>query len=286
MTEVTEPAPAKLNLRLLVGPARPDGYHPIRSLMVTLAGLEDTVTVSPAAAREVVCEGLEEDLPPEGNLAWAALDALSEEAGEPLPPLRVRIVKRIPARAGLGGGSSDAAATLRAADRLLGLGLGRARLEAAAARVGSDVPFLVAGGSQWAEGRGERLSPGPAVGLHAVVLVPALGLSTAAVYRAFDALPPPPPPDDAPPPADPGALAAWTRNDLWPAALACAPGIGAAARALRAAGARRVLLCGSGAGVAGLFADPDAARAAATVLAGAGRAVAAVHTGERQLNVR
>ena len=176
-------------------------------------------------------------------------------------PLAVRIDKRIPAQAGLGGGSSDAAAVLVAADRLHGLGLGAERLEAVAARVGSDVPFFVRGGCQWAEGRGERLRPARAPSFAAVLCRPDLGLPTGRVYAAFDRLPAPPPAGDADPPDGEG-LAGWVRNDLWPPALALAPALGATARALRAAGARAALLCGSGSCMAGLFAGRAAAEAA------------------------
>lgn len=276
MSEIREPAPAKLNLRLLVGSARADGYHDVSSLMVSLDGLADAVTVRRAERRAVRCPGLGEELPEAENLAWRALDALEVEAGSTLPPVSVEIDKRIPAQAGLGGGSSDAAATLRAADRLLGLGLGRARLERAAAMVGSDVPFLVAGGAQWARGRGEALGPANAPGFHGVVVVPDARLSTAAVYRAFDALPPPPPDDGADAPDAVAGLAAWVRNDLWPAALSRDPGIARAARALRSSGATTTLLCGSGAGVFGLFPDPAGAARAAEGLAGTGRVVACV----------
>jgi 4-diphosphocytidyl-2-C-methyl-D-erythritol kinase len=258
---VTLAAPAKLNLRLLVGPPGPDGYHPLRTLMVALDGLDDTVSVAPAPARRVSCPGIEGP----ANLAWRALDELEAEAGRPLP-CAVAIEKRIPARAGLGGGSSDAAATLAGACRLHGLDLGPGRLERVAARVGSDVPFFVRGGSQWAEGRGERLAPAHVPRFAALLAKPAPGLSTAEVYRAFDRLP-------APPPAphefactrnDPSyrEIVACSRNDLWGAALALAPRLGATARALAAAGADAVLLCGSGSCLAGLFparADAEAA---------------------------
>ena len=275
MAGLTLTAPPKLNLRLLVGPRRPDGYHPLETLMVALDGVADEVTVAPAERRSVSCPGL--DGP--ANLAWRALDALEEEVRRPLP-LAVTIVKRIPAQAGLGGGSSDAAATLVAADRLLGLGLGPAALEAVAARVGSDVPFFVRGGAQWARGRGERLEPGGAPAFAALLAKPAAGLSTAAVYAAFDRLPPPPPAPRTPPPDGIDALAGWVRNDLWPAALAMAPGLGATARALRAAGARGVLLCGSGTCLAGLFAGPEPARRAMRRLPGAGfRAVVTPRAG-------
>jgi 4-diphosphocytidyl-2-C-methyl-D-erythritol kinase len=261
-----------------VGPRGADGYHPLRSLSVALDGLADTVTVAAAAARRVSCPGIEGA----ANLAWRALDELEAEAGRPLPT-EVVIDKRIPAQAGLGGGSSDAAAVLVAADRLHGLGLGPERLEAVAARVGSDVPFLVRGGAQWAEGRGERLRPAAVPPFAALLAKPPAGLSTAAVYAAFDRLPPPPPTrerDDvvagsrndpirseivAGSSNDPylGEVVARSRNDLWGAALALAPGLGATARALAAAGADGVLLCGSGSCMAGLFRYRAGAEAAA-----------------------
>jgi 4-diphosphocytidyl-2-C-methyl-D-erythritol kinase len=250
-------APPKLNLRLLVGPRGADGYHPLSTLLVALDGLADEVDVRVSDRRTVACPGLEGA----DNLAWRALEVLEAEVGRPLP-VAVRITKRIPAQAGLGGGSSDAAATLIAVDRLHGLGLGPDALEAIAARVGSDVPFFVRAGAQWAGGRGERLRPTAPPAFAAVLAKPQAGLSTAAVYAAFDRLPPPPAARDTPPPAGIDALAGWARNDLWPAALALAPGLGATARALAAAGARGVLLCGSGSCLAGLFPDRPAAQAA------------------------
>ena len=257
---MTLEAPAKLNLRLLVGPRRADGYHPLRTLMVALDGLADTVTVAPAQARRVTCPGIEGP----ANLAWRALDALEAEAGRPLP-CAVMIDKRVPAQAGLGGGSSDAAAALIGAARLHGLDLGPERLERVAARVGSDVPFFVRGGAQWAEGRGELMRPASVAPFAAVLAKGDAGLSTAAVYGAFDRLPPPPA-------VVAGSrnhlsyaeVVAGSRNDLWGAALALAPGLGATARALAAAGADAVLLCGSGSCLAGLFPTrPDAEAAAA-----------------------
>ncbi len=256
MERLSASAPAKLNLRLAVGPRGDDGYHPVTSLMVALDGLADALEVRRGGERRVRCPGIEG---PE-NLVWTALDALESEVGRPLP-VEVDIDKRIPSQAGLGGGSSDAAAALVAVNRLFGLGLGEDRLEAVAARVGSDVPFFVRGGAQWAEGRGERLRRASAPEFAALLVKGEAGLSTAAVYRAFDRLPRPAPhPPGEPPPGLP-ALAAWARNDLWPAALTLAPGLGAAARALAASGAGAVLLCGSGSCLAGLY--PDRASAAA-----------------------
>jgi 4-diphosphocytidyl-2-C-methyl-D-erythritol kinase len=260
MDPVSLAAPAKLNLRLLVGPVGADGYHPVRSLMIALDGLEDTVTLTRAETRSVRCA----EADGADNLAWRALDALERRAGRRLP-CAVAIDKRIPARAGLGGGSSDAAATLVGANRLFELGLDAAVLESIAAEVGSDVPFFVRGGAQWAGGRGERLAPAPSPSFAAVVVVPPFGLSTPEVYAAFDRLPAPAPDDGAPPPTAMPTLAGWVRNDLWPAALALRPELDEHARRLRAAGAAEVLLCGSGSALAGLFATHAQARSCADV---------------------
>ncbi len=259
MGGVTVLAPPKLNLRLLVGRARADGYHPLRSLMVALDGPADRVTVALSAERSVTCPGI--DGP--DNLAWAALDALERAAGEALPPVAVTIDKVLPAQAGVGGGSSNAAAALLAADRLLGLDLGAQRLENAGAEVGSDVPFFIRGGAQWATGRGEILDPAHAPAFACVIVVPVAGLSTAAVYRAFDALAPPPPDDGEPPPSRAAGLATWCRNDLWPAARMLHPDLARVHEVLQSAGAAPALLCGSGSAIAGITATADEADALA-----------------------
>lgn len=249
----------KVNLRLLVGPVRADGYHPLRSLMVQLDGPADRVLVSRAEERSVTCAGI--DGP--ANLAWKALDALEAEVGEVLPPLAVHIDKVLPSQAGVGGGSSDAAATLRAADQLLGLGLGPQRLERAAAAVGSDVPFFIRGGAQWATGRGEVLAPASVPEFECVIVAPGVGLSTPAVYAAFDSLPDPEPDDDAPPPTDAAGLAAWCRNDLWAPAQSLAPQLIDVFEALGRAGAAPALLCGSGSAFCAITATPESADAIA-----------------------
>ncbi len=256
MDSVTLSAPAKLNLRLLVGPLQPDGYHPIRSLMVALDGLADTVTLTVGPERVVRCAGLESS----ANLAWKALDALEAAVGRSLP-CAVDIDKRIPVQAGLGGGSSDAAATLVGANRMFDLGLDDTTLEAVAAQVGSDVPFFVRGGAQWAEGRGERLTPAPMPSFAALIVKPAAGLSTADVYRAFDRLPPLDPDDGHDPPLQMPELATWVRNDLWPAATILVPHLKSIADELVSLDAGAALLCGSGSALAGLYSD----RATATL---------------------
>ncbi len=250
----TRHAPAKINLHLAVGMRREDGYHPLRSLMVALDGLADTVTLARSDRRRVDCPGV----PERENLAWRALDLLEARVDRELP-CAVRIEKRIPAQAGLGGGSSDAAATLLLADEVFDLGLSPRTLEAVAADVGSDVPFFVRGGTQWASGRGEILEPATAPDFVALIVFPGFGLSTADVYRAFDAL-------HAPPggaAVDTSTLRGILRNDLWPAARECRPALADLDAALRAVGARDTLLCGSGTAMAGFFADEEGARAAA-----------------------
>jgi 4-diphosphocytidyl-2-C-methyl-D-erythritol kinase len=252
-------APAKLNLSLRVGARAADGYHPIASLMVALAGLEDEVAIARAPQRRLICPG-----GPGGaaNLAWRALDALEAHVDRALPA-EVAITKHIPMQAGLGGGSSDAAAVLVGIDALFGLGLPRPKLEAIGATLGSDVPFFIRAGTQWATGRGEHVTPQPIPrDLWGVVCGPAARLSTADVYRSFDALTFPGDLDPSPPRGD-WAGAAWVVNDLWPAARALAPGLDAIADELRRHGAVIVLLCGSGGAIAGLWKDRDAAAAAA-----------------------
>jgi 4-diphosphocytidyl-2-C-methyl-D-erythritol kinase len=255
-------APAKLNLLLRVGPLAPYGYHPLATLMVALAGLEDEVTICTAPTRSLASPGA-----PEGpaNLAWRAVDALEAACARPLPA-RIEITKRIPLQAGLGGGSSDAAAVLVGINALYGLGLGTEALERLAAELGADVPFFVRGGTQWATGRGERLLPRPLPDdLWAVICGPVTPLSTAAVYGTFDrlgragAI-------DPDPPAGPWATSGWVANDLWPAARALAPGLGAAADDLTRLGAHGTLLCGSGGAIAGLWTSRAGAESAAVRL--------------------
>ena len=274
MDELTLTAPAKLNLVLRVGPRRADGFHPVTSLMVAVDGLNDTVTVRRSGIRTVTCPGIEGP----ANLAWQALDALEREVGA-LPALAVEIDKRIPPQAGLGGGSSDAAAVLGAANTIFELGLGSDRLEQIAAQVGSDVPFFVRGGAQWARGRGEQLSPVQIPPLFAVITPPIAPLSTAAVYAEFDAGEPPPAGQPWPEAPDAHDLLDAVANDLWPAARRLAPELQRAACVLKANGARTVLLCGSGGSLAALWTHEGSAREAAGQLGALAAVVVRTHTG-------
>ena len=146
-------AHAKLNLTLEVLGRRPDGYHEIASIMQTLE-LADTVTLEPSESLEVECS--ESTLNGEENLAWRTAELLRRETGV-ASGARISIDKKIPTSAGLGGGSSDAAATLVGLNTMWELGLSHDRLRALGAELGSDVPFLIDGGTAIALGRGERV---------------------------------------------------------------------------------------------------------------------------------
>jgi 4-diphosphocytidyl-2-C-methyl-D-erythritol kinase len=187
-------APAKVNLGLFVGPLRErDGRHELVSVMQSIS-LADTLTLEPAdptrgagAGDEVVCPGVPGE--PAENLAAAALGLFREATGWSAPALRLSIVKRIPVAAGLGGGSADAAAALRLASRMSGLGSGELLLELAG-KLGADVPAQIAPGRWLATGAGERLRelPPPSHPFGVLVLPNAAELSTAAVYARAEEL--------------------------------------------------------------------------------------------------
>lgn len=176
-------ARAKINLGLEVIGKRPDGYHEIRSLMQSIA-LADRLdfSLAPPGRLTLRCPG--SDLPvDEGNLVLRAARLLRDRTGADAGA-RIVLRKRVPIGAGLGGGSSDAAATLAALNRLWRLRLSMAELEELGSELGADVPFCIRGGTQLAEGRGERLTRLPALPRLAVLIVfPSLPIPTASVYR-------------------------------------------------------------------------------------------------------
>lgn len=284
---VVEWAPAKANLVLRVGPPRADGLHPLCSIFASLE-LADEVSVEIAEAGEDVvrCPGVEGE-----NLAARAIAAHRGAAPDSIDgAVAVTIDKRIPVAAGLGGGSADAAATLRALDRLADRPLGAGRLRELGARLGADVPSQVEPGHALVQGIGELLEPLELPAL-ALVLVPAVpGLSTPAVYAELDRLrargepaehawqPKPAPPERAshldPAPlralaaAGTDALAAGLENDLEAAALSLHPELAATLEALREAGALGARITGSGPTALGVFRDRAMAERAAAALAG------------------
>jgi 4-diphosphocytidyl-2-C-methyl-D-erythritol kinase len=172
---------AKINLALIVGPGRPDGRHEVVTLLERV-GLHDDISLDPA--EKLAVEGYADD-----TLVRAALDALARAAGLS-PAWRVVIEKRIPVAAGLGGGSSDAAAALRLGNALLEPPLPPDVLHRVAAAIGSDVPFFLRSGARLATGAGSDLAAVDLPSEYAVLLVlphDHVKESTAAVYRDFDA---------------------------------------------------------------------------------------------------
>ena len=167
MTSITLRAHAKINLTLEVLGRRDDGYHEIATVLQTV-DLHDTLTLEPAEAISLECDIPELQSP--DNLALKAAHLLKEQAGS-VGGARITLGKGIPVSAGLGGGSSDAAATLVGLDRLWGLGLIVEELTPLAAELGSDVPFFLHGGTALALGRGERVQPLPPSDLKWVVLL-------------------------------------------------------------------------------------------------------------------
>ena len=163
---VREEAHAKINLTLEVLGKRGDGYHNLVSIIQTI-DMHDVVTVEDADRLSVSCD--DPSVPDESNLAIAAAEALCRYVGE-RRGARIHISKKIPVAAGLGGGSADAAATLRALDRLWGTGLSCEQLQEIGAQVGSDVPVLINGGTALVQGRGEDVKPLPNADLYWLLL--------------------------------------------------------------------------------------------------------------------
>ena len=257
-------ANAKVNLTLHVERLRPDGFHDLVSVFQSISWSDRLeLSVVERSAGEpgitswdggVVVDG-------DANTAWRAVEAVRRHLGSEAR-LALRLAKRIPMAAGLGGGSADAAAALQVASRLLDAPAGLAA--ELAPEIGSDVPFCVTGGTALVTGRGEVVTPLPAVlGYALAVVVPPVELSTPAVFRTWDDLggvPGPTLPESAVPPRlrQHGPL----RNDLYPAARALAPEVDEWRDELEARWARPVALSGSGPALFGFFVDVDEAHGA------------------------
>ncbi|MEA2420611.1 MAG: 4-diphosphocytidyl-2-C-methyl-D-erythritol kinase [Thermoleophilaceae bacterium] len=265
MSAVHERAFAKLNLILHVGRRRADGMHPLGSVFASI-DLCDDVRVEPAEADTVECPGLAGP-----NLAGEALAVFRRRVPE-LPPLRVQIDKRIPVAAGLGGGSADAAAVLRAANGIAGDALDAGALRELAAELGSDVPSQVDPRHALVSGIGEVVQPVELPAFGAVLVPSHAGLSTAQVYAEFDRL------GGGRRHLDVDALRSLVRdmtllpilaNDLQPAAIELRPELPAVLASLRGQGALGALVSGSGPTCFGLFEDRATAEAVAARIDGA-----------------
>jgi len=283
-------APAKLNLTLAVIGRRPDGFHALHSVIVPLL-LGDRLSLSVAGAGPdtLHVEGFDPG-PPDGNLVLRAIAAVRTAlaaSGASTPPLAVRLDKRIPVAAGLGGGSSDAAAGLDGALEAWGADLEPERWAAIAASLGSDVPFFLARGPALVEGRGERVTPlrgpiGEPVGV--VLVTPDLAVATRDVFAAYASGGPAAPPAASATRLTSAHLASELRaglrshdlaaragvlaaaNDLAAAAAAVAPGLATFRRALTRVLGRPVGLSGSGPTLWAVYPSADAATRAAPVV--------------------
>lgn len=282
-TIITQHAYAKINLTLDVLGRRPDGYHNIRSVMQTIA-LHDTLVVTrtqDAPGVRLTVDGDQAAGIPadESNIVHKAAVRLQKIAAarQSVPPqesgLHIHLTKRVPIQAGLGGGSSDAAAALRAIDALFGLRLSPPRLAQMAAELGSDVPFFLTGGTALVEGLGERVTPLPFLSLPwpLVIVKPAVGMSTPAAYAALDALAGrvPSHATDAWLLGRP-ASEALTANDFEPVVFAALPAVRRAYDLLvQTTGSREGFtpcLCGSGSALFCRLPDDAAARTATDAL--------------------
>jgi len=275
-------APAKVNLALRVGARRPDGYHELASVFLAF-GWTDVLAAEARAEPgcTLALSGPAADgVPSDGtNLACRAAEAvlaLARRRGASPGGVHLRLEKRVPSQAGLGGGSSDAAAAARATAALAGIDPDDPELGAALAALGSDVVFFIAArasGLALCTGRGERVEPWePLAGpLGLAVVTPAFGCATAAVYAAHAARvgrPAPTPPDPetlrarfrALAPGSLSALRASCENDLEPAALAAEPRLVAFREHLERTAPGAFHLAGSGSSWFGFFPDPAAAR--------------------------
>jgi 4-diphosphocytidyl-2-C-methyl-D-erythritol kinase len=289
---VTVRVPSKVNLHLAVGAVRKDGFHELATVFQSLS-LTDEVTVAIAdePGVEVRGEGAS-TVPTDGaNLAWRAVEELARHAGKGAeePKVRVLIRKSIPVSGGMAGGSADAAATLVGLANLWKLDIGRDELAHVAATLGSDVPFMLHGGTALGTGRGEQIVPVlTRHTFHWVLAFARGGLATPKVYAELDRLRAtgePPRVGDVEPvlealaAGDPRQLALLLGNDLQAAAVSLRPGLRRTLRAGVDAGALAGTISGSGPTCAFLCASADDAVQVAASLSGAGvcRTVRVVH---------
>ncbi len=282
---ITVRVPGKVNLYLAVGDRRDDGYHELTTVFHAVSLLDEvTVRNADMLSLEMAGEGVDSLPADERNLAWQAAELMAEHVGR-APDVSITIEKSIPVAGGMAGGSADAAAVLVAINSLWELGVPRRDLHTLAARLGSDVPFALHGGTALGTGRGEELATVLARNtFHWVLAFADDGLSTPAVFAEIDrlreaagadrSLPPrledPEPVLAALASGDPAALAPLLGNDLQPATLSLDPGLRRTLRAGTEAGALAGVVSGSGPTCAFLCASATSAVDVGAELAGAG----------------
>lgn len=280
MSRVTERAHAKVNLALRILARRPDGYHQLRTVFQALE-LHDTLEATPAPNISLRVDGDVDVGPPEHNLVVRAARAYREKVPA-APAVRFHLTKRIPSAAGLGGGSSDAAAALRAMNRLAGEPLDRSALSAIAARIGADVPFFLCGSPlALAGGIGEELTAlRPLTSVPVVIVDPRIDVPTTIAFGWWDEEHASPTGKDTlPARIDSFAeVADWARNDFEEVLFPRHPQLGRIRDTLLEAGASFALMSGSGSCVFGVFADGAPPSALATSIRVAAPDARVLHT--------
>jgi len=264
------PSFAKINLDLRVLGTRPDGYHDLRTVFQSLAIFDNVTVTIRRGPLAVTCD--EPDIPTDRrNLVWKAASLLHRTAtGKTTAPRDVLIDlrKRLPSEAGLGGGSSNAAMTLLALNKLWKLELDLASLSRIGARLGADVPYFLHGGTALGLGRGDDIYPlADMPPVHVVILRPGFGVATADAYIWFDEeRRRVKEPHHRPVPPGWPAWSTTLRNDLETPVVGHHPAIGRIKQSLIDAGAAFAAMSGSGSAVFGLFERADAARRTANDL--------------------
>ena len=262
-------APAKVNLYLSIGKSRPDGYHDLETVFQTV-GLYDELVLE--RSRDINIKTSGPQMPPDfpdgpKNIVWRAADEFFRAFRVP-PGVTIALKKNIPVQAGLGGGSSDAAAALKGCARIFLKKMGPKEgkiLHSIALKLGADVPFFLKGGCALAGGVGEKLSPLPCADFWAVIVNPAIGLSTREVYGWFDQAAgyrPLTPPPQIRKILDPIRLrkpskswAGSVYNSFQDVVIRRVPEIAEAVSALLREGCSSALLSGSGSAVFGIVKD-------------------------------
>jgi 4-diphosphocytidyl-2-C-methyl-D-erythritol kinase len=271
MRSISLPSFAKINLDLRVLGTRPDGYHDLKTVFQSLTLFDNVTVTARRGPLAVTCD--EPDIPTDQrNLVWKAASLLHRVAtGKQSAPggIAIDLRKRVPSEAGLGGGSSNAAMTLLALNKLWKLDLDLASLTRIGARLGADVPYFLVGGTALGLGRGDDIYPlADMPPVHVVILRPGFGVATSDAYTWFDEelrRAKEPVPRVVPP-----GWPAWSttlRNDLEIPVVRHHPAIGRIKQSLVDAGAAFAAMSGSGSAVFGLFERADAARRTANDLA-------------------